>query len=67
MSVEMDEEEVAEMQKKYARRELGTNVDRYKEPEPELDSEGACIRTFENTVCDSHIRTCRRGDRRARS
>ena len=62
MSVEMDEEEVAEMQKKYARRELGTNVDRYKEPEPELDSEGACMRP-ECTVCDSLIHTCRRGDR----
>ncbi|EPS99296.1 hypothetical protein FOMPIDRAFT_1124665 [Fomitopsis schrenkii] len=37
---DMDEEELAEMQKKYARRQLGTNADRYKEPEPELDSEG---------------------------
>ena len=40
----MDEEEIAEMQRKYARRQLGTNVDRYKEPEPELDSEGAYMR-----------------------
>ncbi|KAI0729145.1 hypothetical protein C8Q72DRAFT_993575 [Fomitopsis betulina] len=37
---DMDEEELAEVQKKYSRRQLGTNVDRYKEPEPELDSEG---------------------------
>ena len=50
MSVEMDEEEIAEMQKKYARRELGTNVDRYKEPEPELDSEGACMRPERSKV-----------------
>lgn len=41
---DMDEEELAEMQKKYARRQLGTNADRYKEPEPELDSEGTYMR-----------------------
>lgn len=38
--VELDEEEAKEMQAKYSRRQLGTNVDRYKEPEPELDSDG---------------------------
>jgi hypothetical protein len=31
-----------EMTRKYARRQLGSNTDRYKEEEPELDSEGAC-------------------------
>ncbi|KZT69397.1 hypothetical protein DAEQUDRAFT_745231 [Daedalea quercina L-15889] len=40
MPEEVDEEELAELQKKYARRQLGTNEERYKEPEPELDSEG---------------------------
>ena len=30
-----------EMSRKYARRQLGSNVDRYQEEEPELDSEGA--------------------------
>ena len=40
----MDEEEAKEyekeMQQKYGRRQLGTNADRYAEPEPELDSDG---------------------------
>ena len=44
MPDDMDEEEIAEMQQKYSRRQLGTNVDRYKEPEPELDSEGTYMR-----------------------
>ena len=38
--VELDEEETKELEKKYARRQLGTNADRYAEPEPELDSDG---------------------------
>lgn len=38
---ELDEEEQAELQQKYSRRALGTNADRYVEPEPELDSDGA--------------------------
>ena len=29
-----------ELHRKYARRQLGSNADRYKEEEPELDSEG---------------------------
>ena len=29
-----------EMARKYGRRQLGSNADRYKEEEPELDSEG---------------------------
>ncbi|KZT05311.1 uncharacterized protein LAESUDRAFT_727268 [Laetiporus sulphureus 93-53] len=37
---EPDEEDQQEVERKYARRELGTNADRYAEPEPELDSEG---------------------------
>jgi hypothetical protein len=32
-----------EMARKYARRQLDSNAERYKEEEPELDSEGACI------------------------
>ena len=31
-----------EMKRKYARRQLGSNADRYQEEEPELDSEGTC-------------------------
>ena len=38
--VELDEEEQKEFERKYARRQLGSNADRYVEPEPELDSEG---------------------------
>jgi len=38
-TAELDEEEEARTQR-YARRQLGTNADRYKEPEPELDSDG---------------------------
>ena len=37
---ELDEEEAAELAQKFSRRQLGTNADRYKEPEPELDSDG---------------------------
>ncbi|GJF00161.1 hypothetical protein PsYK624_164400 [Phanerochaete sordida] len=43
----MDEEEAKEyekeLQRKFGRRQLGTNADRYAEPEPELDSEGEPI------------------------
>lgn len=37
---ELDEEETKELEQKYSRRDLGSNADRYVEPEPELDSEG---------------------------
>lgn len=37
---ELDEEEAKELEKKYSRRQLGTNADRYAESEPELDSDG---------------------------
>ncbi|KAG6853105.1 hypothetical protein C0991_006871 [Blastosporella zonata] len=37
---ELDEEEAAERTAKYSRRQLGTNADRYVEPEPELGSDG---------------------------
>jgi hypothetical protein len=37
---EEDEEEAEEREKKYSRRQLGTNADRYKEEEPELGSDG---------------------------
>ena len=43
-ALELDEEEQKEYERelhqKYGRRQLGTNTDRYVEPEPELDSEG---------------------------
>lgn len=38
---ELDEEEAAERQAKYSRRQLGSNADRYVEPEPELGSDGS--------------------------
>jgi len=42
--VELDEEEAKEyekeMQRRFGRRQLGTNADRYAEPEPELGSDG---------------------------
>ncbi|KAF5378613.1 hypothetical protein D9615_007180 [Tricholomella constricta] len=37
---EEDEEEATERAAKYSRRQLGTNADRYVEPEPELGSDG---------------------------
>jgi hypothetical protein len=37
---ESDEEEAAERATKYSRRQLGSNTDRYVEPEPELGSDG---------------------------
>ncbi|KAF9447632.1 hypothetical protein P691DRAFT_671077 [Macrolepiota fuliginosa MF-IS2] len=37
---ELDEEEVAEHSARYSRRQLGSNADRYAEPEPELGSDG---------------------------
>ncbi|KAI0033046.1 hypothetical protein K488DRAFT_48568 [Vararia minispora EC-137] len=37
---ELDEELAAELAQKYSRRQLGTNADRYREPSPELDSDG---------------------------
>ncbi|TFY59628.1 hypothetical protein EVJ58_g5655 [Rhodofomes roseus] len=40
MPEDVDEEELVETQRRYARRQLGTNADRYQEPEAELDSEG---------------------------
>ena len=41
---EETEEEVAERLRKFSRRQLGSNADRYLEPEPELDSDGECPR-----------------------
>ncbi|KAF7795774.1 hypothetical protein EIP86_006941 [Pleurotus ostreatoroseus] len=41
--VELTEEEAKDLEKKYARRQLGSNADRYVEPEPELDSDGEPI------------------------
>ena len=35
-----ESEEAKESARKYARRQLGSNADRYKEPEPELNSDG---------------------------
>ena len=38
--VELDPEEAEELRRKYARKQLGSNADRYVEPEPELGSDG---------------------------
>lgn len=40
VDLEADSEEAKELEKKYARRHLGTNADRYVEPEPVLNSDG---------------------------
>ncbi|KAG6326791.1 hypothetical protein ID866_12298 [Astraeus odoratus] len=42
--VELDPEEAEELQRKYGRRQLGSNADRYVEPEPELGSDGEEIK-----------------------
>ncbi|KAI0053488.1 hypothetical protein FA95DRAFT_1552549 [Auriscalpium vulgare] len=39
-SQELEEEEARERELKYSRRQLGTNADRYVEPEPEIGSDG---------------------------
>ncbi|KAK0451230.1 uncharacterized protein EV420DRAFT_1274538 [Desarmillaria tabescens] len=41
--VEEDDEERAERERKFSKRHLGTNADRYAEPEPEFDSDGEPI------------------------
>ena len=40
---ELDEEELAELKARYAKRTLSTNADRYEEPEPVLGTDGAVI------------------------
>jgi hypothetical protein len=40
---ELDEEAEVELRTKYSRRNLGSNADRYKEEEPELDEDGEPI------------------------
>ncbi|KDQ50790.1 hypothetical protein JAAARDRAFT_141397 [Jaapia argillacea MUCL 33604] len=40
IELEPDSEEAKEFQRKYSRRQLGTNADRYVEPEPQLNSDG---------------------------
>lgn len=37
---QLDEADVAELEARYARRTLGTNTDRYEEPEPEIGPDG---------------------------
>jgi hypothetical protein len=37
---ELDEAEAAELEARYARRTIGTNADRYEEPEPEIGLDG---------------------------
>ncbi|KAG2029758.1 hypothetical protein BDR03DRAFT_906457 [Suillus americanus] len=44
IDLDPNSEEAKELQQKYARRYLGSNADRYAEPEPELDSDGEEIR-----------------------
>ncbi|KAG1751811.1 hypothetical protein EDB19DRAFT_1673696 [Suillus lakei] len=44
VDLDPDSEEAKELQKKYSRRQLGSNSDRYVELEPELDSDGEEIR-----------------------
>ena len=51
-----DSEEAKELERKYARRHLGTNADRYVEPEPILNSDGACA-LYQNSRFASHLLT----------
>ncbi|EGN92604.1 hypothetical protein SERLA73DRAFT_190779 [Serpula lacrymans var. lacrymans S7.3] len=44
IELDPDSEEAKELQRKYARRQLGSNADRYAEVEPELGSDGEEIR-----------------------
>ncbi|OJA20276.1 putative protein 28 [Rhizopogon vesiculosus] len=44
IDLDPDSEEAKELQKKYQRRQLASNADRYVEPEPELGSDGEEIR-----------------------
>jgi hypothetical protein len=39
-SEQLDETEAAELEARYARRTIGTNADRYEEPEPEIGPDG---------------------------
>ena len=50
MEGEEAEEEAADIAKKYSRRPLDTNADRYVEPDPELDSDGMILPSVLN--CD---------------
>jgi hypothetical protein len=50
--VELDPEaavEAREFQQKFSRRQLGSNVDRYTEPGPVLNSDGTCDGVFSST------------------
>lgn len=40
IEIDPESEEFKEFQQKYSRRQLGSNADRYKEPEPALNSDG---------------------------
>lgn len=40
VEIDPDSEEAKEFQKRYSKRQLGSNADRYVEPEPELNSNG---------------------------
>ena len=63
--VELDEEEQKEFERKYSRRQLGSNADRYVEPEPELGSDGEYVLSH---ICSTHLEVLidlrgRRGNR----
>lgn len=51
---ELDEEEAAERAQKYSRRQLGTNADRYVEPEPELGSDGTYLLDLSSVSGNNH-------------
>ncbi len=52
--VEEDDEERAQRERKFSRRHLGTNADRYAEPDPELDSDGAVASQTTDLCSDFH-------------
>jgi hypothetical protein len=57
-----EEEEAAERAKKFSRRQLGSNADRYVEPEPELNSDGITSHRLISVILksDPNRHCCRR-------
>lgn len=52
---ELNEEEVAELKARYAKRTLSTNADRYEEPEPEIGSDGTVIKPTVKTFFKANL------------
>jgi len=66
LTEEEESEQAKEVREKYSRRQLGTNADRYKEEEVELDSDGMSLLCLPSLIF-SLIHARRRTYRRTRS